>query len=286
MPVPLNISQALYSIPPGAESPIYGIQNTDEKTGKKEFIVLSNEVNMYCESGSCRGDRLFAPGDPYLSVRVGDPIYRFLEYTCKNCGEAKKKYAVRLSSTKNGSLLVLKLGEDPPFGEKTPTRLLRILGNDRDSFLKGRRSEHQNLGIGAFAYYRRVVESQKDAILDQVISVAEREGTDQSLVDALRNAKKEVQFTKAVDSLRGAFPPQLLIDGRNPLILLHDALSKGLHALSEEECLDRAQAIRIVLSALAERLSELLKDQSALKNAIDKLSSRSVRTSGGEAATR
>jgi hypothetical protein len=33
----------------------------------------------------------------------------------------------------------------------------------------------------------------------------------------------------------------LLIDGHNPLLLLHDLLSEGVHQFSDSECLERAQ---------------------------------------------
>ena len=42
---------------------------------------------------------------------------------------------------------------------------MKLVGPDRDDFLKGRRCENQGLGVGAFIYYRRVVENQKNRIL-------------------------------------------------------------------------------------------------------------------------
>src|SRR5688572_15166432 len=45
-----------------------------------------------------------------------------------------------------------------PPGPRALERLLRLIGKDRDTFLKGRQSENQSLGIGAYVYYRRVVD--------------------------------------------------------------------------------------------------------------------------------
>lgn len=42
--------------------------------------------------------------------------------------------------------------------------------------MKGRRCESKSLGIGAFVYYRRVVEEQRTAILGQIINVAKTIG--------------------------------------------------------------------------------------------------------------
>jgi hypothetical protein len=38
----------------------------------------------------------------------------------------------------------------------------------------GRRAENQGMGIGAFAYYRRVVENQKNRIIAEIKRVAEK----------------------------------------------------------------------------------------------------------------
>ena len=55
--------------------------------------------------------------------------------------------------------------------------MLRLIQEDRELFLIGRRAETQGMGIGAFAYYRRVVEEQKTRIFDKIIDVAKKLGT-------------------------------------------------------------------------------------------------------------
>lgn len=55
------------------------------------------------------------------------------------------------------------------------------------------------------------------------------------------------------------------------MTLLHKALSIGVHNLSDEECLEHAHNIRVVLTELANRLSEILADHSELLNAIKTL---------------
>ena len=60
---------------------------------------------------------------------------------------------------------------DPPFGPPTPARVITLIGPDKEYYLKGRRAENQGMGIGAFSYYRRVVENQKNRIIDEVITI-------------------------------------------------------------------------------------------------------------------
>jgi hypothetical protein len=139
-------------------------------------------------------------------------------------------------------------------------------------FLKGRQCENQGLGIGAFSYYRRVVENHKEQLFDEIIKVAGKIAPE--TVGALRSAKAQPQFLNALDSVKDIFPQGLLINGHNPLTLLHSALSEGLHAQSDEECLQSAQDIRIVLSELAERMALALKEEAKLADAIKRLSNR------------
>ncbi len=52
--------------------------------------------------------------------------------------------------------------------------------------------------------------------------------------------------------------------GTTPLSLLHSALSDGLHDRSDEECLQIAQEIRVLLTELAEQDAELTQAVSRL----------------------
>jgi len=57
----------------------------------------------------------------------------------------------------------------------------------------------------------------------------------------------------------------------NPLLLLHNALSQGVHTHSEEECLSLATSIRAVLIELADKLAQALKEEKELSDAVAKL---------------
>jgi hypothetical protein len=100
-----------------------------------------------------------------IGLELGHDYQTYTTYRCSNCRKTSKLFALNLSSptiAEQPSGQASKFGEYPPYGPPTPTRLLRLFGQDRGVFLKGRRCENQGLGIGAFVYYRRVVESHKD----------------------------------------------------------------------------------------------------------------------------
>ncbi len=129
----------------------------------------------------------------------------------------------------------------------------------------------QGLGIGAFVYYRRVLENKKKVIFERVIKVAEKIGADKSLLEHLRAAAEEQQFKKSLELAKDAVPQSLLINGHNPFTLLHTALSDGLHDKDEEHCLQLASDVRVVLIDLADRLAQALKDEAELNSAVGRL---------------
>ena len=263
-----HISDFLASSPPGSAERV-SVTAYENKTGLNRRPELQlPDLDLHCNSEKCDGIRSFRPTDRTIQPSRGIPSFYFITYVCKNCGQTQKVYAISLDLIDLKEVQVIKIGEIPSFGSPTPTRLLRILGSEKEYFLKGRRSENHSLGIGAFAYYRRVVENQKNQILDEIIKVAELTRTPGDVIQALKAAKLEIQFTKAMQSLKDAIPDALLLDGHSRLSLLHQALSEGLHQHTDEECLQLANTIRIVLITLAERIGEILKDQSQLKSDI------------------
>jgi hypothetical protein len=91
------------------------------------------------------------------------------------------------------------------------------------------------------------------------------------VIVSLEAAKSENQFTKSISMVKEAIPQALLINGHNPLTLLHKALSDGLHDRSDERCLQLAHDIRVVLADPSERISQSLKGEAELNTAVSKL---------------
>jgi hypothetical protein len=91
------------------------------------------------------------------------------------------------------------------------------------------------------------------------------------MIKTLGGAKKEKHFKKALQSVKDAVPPALLINGHNPLMLLHSALSGDVHQQTDESCLELAHDVRVVLVELAERLGQSLKDEAELNTVVTRL---------------
>ena len=268
---PIRWDEFLEKEPPGKFVSIKDLVRVDQRYKMDDrFYLLMPEIQLHCDD--CKGIRVFSyQGDDCLLNEV-TWSYHFLFYHCRNCQDTLKVFAI--VSFKNPTGLdgrARKFGEWPSFGQPTPSRLISLVGGERELFLTGRRAENQGMGIGAFTYYRRVVENQKQRIFDEIIKVSKKIGASKKILGRLEEGRNETQFTRAVQIVKKAIPDVLLIDGHNPLTLLHSALSEGLHAKTDKECLDLATSIRVILSDLAERLGQALNDKAELTNAITRL---------------
>ncbi len=236
--------------------------------------VKKPQIQLHCESESCNGIRFFrCVTSNAIEIDAAGYHFFYLTYRCSNCQKTEKVFS--LAAKANGGNEekgeCYKFGELPVYGPPIPPKLMKLIGPDRDEFLKGRRCENQGLGVGSFIYYRRVVENQKDRILGEIIKVANKIGTSKSNIEILEKAIEETQFTKALDMAKGAIPESLLINGHSPIKLLHSALSEGVHALTDKQCLEMASSVRVVLGELSERLAQALKDEAELTKALSSL---------------
>jgi hypothetical protein len=242
--------------------------------------VISPELTptLYCGSEGCNNYTYFELlPDSQSHINLETPSIHRVLYRCCNCKEKVYRFFLQITSTVNENadnntiFQIQKVGQLPRPGKPVPRKALKLIGKTRDLFFKGALSENQGLGIGAFSYYRRVIDSQKDKIFDEVIKVLKLTQGNDSLIQELESAKAETQFTKAVDSIKTALPDSLNLNGNNPLKLLYSALSEGLHSHTDEECLELAQDIKVVLFEFSERLDSALKENSALIGAIGRL---------------
>lgn len=269
----IPFSDFLESVPPCSLEAIADLCEVNNPGGRGySYQVNVPPITLHCEK--CEGPRTFRhEGSNTRSLYFDKPTYAFVSYLCSNCRSQRKMYALSLTLEAHGAEAgtAYKLGELPTFGPATPSRLMSLLGTDGELFFKGRRCESQGLGVGAYAYYRRVVVNQKNRILDEVIKVARTVSAPEETVKALEKAKLEGRFKESMETAKDAMPAPLLINGHNPLTLLHNAISDGLHDRDEAHCLELAQDIREVLAEFAERMAQALKDTQSLKSAVNRL---------------
>jgi len=116
---------------------------------------------VHCDHERCGGDREHNKGEgTYYALK--DDFYWYVPYLCRNCAQSVKVFglkAQRQGETSFGGICT-KIYQEPPFGLPIPKRLFQVIGEaNREHFLNARRAIARGLGIGAYAYYRRIVES-------------------------------------------------------------------------------------------------------------------------------
>lgn len=239
-------------------------------TDRKVIVKLSEpRIKLFCPS--CNGERFFDVES--WDVIAGQDIWGTLYflYDCANCKSYNKRYIVTANKINNVLAKVKKIGEFPQFRPHVSNRVISLIEPDKELFDKGLLSETKGLGIGAFTYYRRVVDKQWKRLLNKIKEAAKKQEVPKEIIQLIEDAEKETQFGKAVDMLKDAIPKSLYIKTHNPITLLHDATSVGLHGLTDEQCLDTAGAIRIILSKLADNIHQTIKDDDQIKAALTKL---------------
>jgi hypothetical protein len=259
------------------------VSATLDHVGQYSRHILLPPIELYCPGKNCGGRRFLNPHSqsaPAFNVEDGQSTTQvfFAHYRCRNCHQDVKLFALHAHIQRVESKYVfrfMKVGEAPAFGEPRPNVITDVLDDEIAYFERGYRAEVAGLGIGAFAYYRRFVESHKDKLIDTLRAVAVAQAADENVLLALDRARKTNSFERAVDEIKDAIPPGMrLKGGHNPLTLLHSALSIGVHKDDDAECLARAQDIRTVLTALASKTTEALADSAELSAAVGRLSNR------------
>lgn len=261
----MSLADFLMEVPPGKASKVGSQTRLVQKNYGERYEGRPPQIKLHCPT--CDGIRIFE-SDTEILAYPDKVTNSYWVYRCRNCAVSSKTYAIRVTARVEHELEVFKYGETPRFGPPTPASVSKMLGDERDYYYRGQSAEAQGLGIAAFAYYRRVVDHRRVAIIDSILKVAEQNGESQELLGELKAARAETRFTEAVNKIKHAIPQSLMIAGENPLLLLHSALSDGLHDRSDSECLELAQHVRIVLSELIERAALALKEDKDLAAAV------------------
>lgn len=268
----VSFASFLESLPPNRDLRVAELWEQQQPGSPNAQMLMKHpEIRLHCENPDCAGNRVFRSISERAQVSNTDLRFAHLKYQCTHCQNFTKVYSLSFTGLDNRRGYVMKLGEFPASGPPVPAKLAKLLGQDRETFLKGRRCESQGLGIGAYVYYRRVIEMQRARILGKVRGLSEQTGAPKKTLETLDAAIEETEFSKSLDMVKDIFPDFLLIDGLNPMTLLRSAWSEGLNGRGDDECLQIAGSIRIVLAELSERLALPPKNEAELKNALSTL---------------
>lgn len=200
-------------------------------------------------------DQVSGPGKTVTRIPSSPPIAGeviLLEYVCARCNEFKWFYFLRFGET---SVYMQKIGQFPPYGIDPGKNITKMLGEHVYLFKKGLICESQSYGIGAYAYYRRIVELIIDELLNSIGDLID-ENDKKDYEEALSKTKKTKNASEKIELVKDLLPKRLRPENVNPLATLHEKLSKGIHEKSDEECIEDAEAVRTILIYLVGQIIE------------------------------
>ncbi|MGD0461605.1 MAG: hypothetical protein ABSB74_03860 [Tepidisphaeraceae bacterium] len=199
-------------------------------------------INMPC--AECKSNQTFKMVNefgPEGSDAPGSILWA--EYQCQHCNSAKRTFFILADRKKKW---FMKVGQYPAWDIRGDAEIERLLGEHAEYFKRGLICESQGYGIGAFGYYRRIVENIIDELLAEIGQLMIGEELHE-FQGALEKTKHTTVAQDKIELVKELLPPILRPNGMNPLSVLHTALSEGLHAGPEELCLEQAAIIRQVL---------------------------------------
>jgi hypothetical protein len=229
-------------------------------------------INMNCER--CGSRQTFAQKegltDAFTLVPGGSRggTALALYYTCAMCSLGVYRFYLRLADDQKS---VWKIGQDPPWSIEPTDAVKKALGGHIGNYKKGLINESQGYGIGAFAYYRRIVEEIIGELLDEIGDLIKEQPDHADYLAKLATVKDSKSAEKRIEVVKDLLPSVLRQRGINPLGELHDALSRGLHAESDVECLNLAGIVRECLVFLIEQVSARKKQGEAYATNIQAL---------------
>lgn len=231
-----------------------------------ELISPSAEkppITRYCKTCKKEGRTFRCPSFVTAPILAEMPnMIVTATYTCIECEKENIRYYIYANLNEH---YLMKIGQWPswlPDVEKDKN-LVKALGDNIDIYKKGLYCENEGCGIGAFAYYRRVVENIIDGLLDDLLETIKADETlgcdkKEDYHSCYKNAKESENATKKIKCAIGMVPDNLIESANtNPLDMLYSSLSVGVHAKPDDVCLESGADVRTALNHLIKGISEM-----------------------------
>jgi hypothetical protein len=166
---------------------------------------------------------------------------------------------------------VRKIGQTPAWSVAVSKGIQDALNTEALPFYKKAQiCLSQNFGLGAVAYFRRVVEIITADLIDLIEQAANLDpaNPDTSALEAVAQARASHQASDRLKLVASVIPAHLKPGGKNPLAALYEVYSEGVHQLSDEESSGVALTMHASIEYLIPGLAEQLKAAHVYQTAI------------------
>lgn len=227
-------------------------------------------IDSFCEKcGMVRPfhDMRSRGGGAGMAVKALSTGTSYFEFTCVTCRKEHHKYLLE-QIIGDETIKFQKYGQLPRRHLERDSALQKFFSDDSDNYEKAVVCLSHGYGIAAFAYLRRIVENNTIKLIDLVSDDVKSSEADPKILELLSELRKESPMSDKIKIANEALPVYLKPDGLNPLGRLYQVLSEGVHSLSDEECLNRANIVKECLKYLISELSSRKKNRSRFKSMI------------------
>lgn len=217
-------------------------------------------ISFHCDGACAKETTWIRMQDPqYASVEGVEDAFKWVCYLCGLCNKKalmvmykeleNEKRSVRLPSssvsrpvglgTRSVLTKVQKIGQSPALSVEIPKALSKNLGEEAvNLYRKGLVNRNNGYGLGAVTYIRRVVEDKTNELIEVAALLAESHHVAAEIVAKIRAAATQrTTYDQKLKIAATVLPEVLIVEGANPLAVLYDLVSEGVHGLSEEECI-------------------------------------------------
>jgi hypothetical protein len=181
-----------------------------------------------------------------------------IELYCQECHKGFYDFFV-LVQVKEGS--VMKFGQVPMWTPFIENDLRKQLGPSAQFYYKALQNLNLSYGIGACAYFRRMIESYINPLLTLLHDYKKDKGApDDELIEIQKVIKSHV-FSAKTEYAAQICPDALIVGGMNPLKEIHELLSSNIHEGTDAEATDIALKLRGAIEFTVKALNRHYQEQ-------------------------
>ena len=221
---------------------------------RPHYSFLPEQIRMYCGNKNCRQETIWQTDD--AQVYFGLDRFHHAKYTCRNCGSNSQNYWFRWTKGESLTSMFMKVGQFPALSIEPQKELANALGKeDAELYKKSLINANFSFGLGALAYFRRVIENKVSMLLDLIAEAAKLANFEPEELARIDEIKNSHHLDVKIEYASKILPPNLRPGGHNPLNKLYAIASTGIHGKSDQECLDDFNSARFEFEYLFKNLT-------------------------------
>jgi phosphate uptake regulator len=141
---------------------------------------------------------------------------------------------------------------------KLPVDISDFLTDEsREFYRKALKSLEFEYGIGALAYFKRMIKNEIGRIIEALSNPYSADGN--KITEVIASYEQGWQKTRFIEEVTPHLPNSLKEHGANILLVLHDTISISIHELTEKECIKKSKDIDSLFRYMIRRINGEMK---------------------------